>query len=887
MLAKTSNELASGETDMRISKRLLATTIITSGMMIAPVVHAQQAAEEAAAPDIIVTGVFNAKRIEDAPIAITAVTAEEISQQVPVSAADLLRNVPGVFVNSSLGEIRNVVFSRGVSANSLDGAGGYFYVSLQEDGLPVEPVTATNFGPDYFARIDIMLNRLEALRGGTSTVTGANAPGGIFNYISRTGKSNPGIEAQVKVGLEGDGRNPYYRGDLYAGGKLGEDLYFAVGGFYRQSDGARYPGYPMNKGGQVRANLLWEYDGGSVRIDAKYLNDRNAWFEFIPTNSFANPKFAPGFDNYTSVLPPKGVHGFTNPDGSKGTYDASRLVHSRSLSFGMTWDTELSDVIHLQNRSRYSENKADWNTGAVIFGLPLDDFFVGALGGSIGIPGIITYRNTKDNSIAAVVQSFSGFDRNVITNNLPNQSALAKGILTQVALTQQFKSKEFQNQLTFGAELGNHQLAVGAYLSLNKFNQKSESGGFGISTLASQPTMLSATIDVGGGTILQLTNPQGFGAHANGIFSGDAYFGTQYQMSVYGGDNWQISDALSVDVGVRYETLNYDVSNLTIAGSSAYGVNNGGADGNPLTLFDNQRNNFAAPTRVKRSFGFVNYTGAVNYKFNDAFQAYARYTKGQKAPDLGIIAGIDTPDEVATIFPQAQSIEQFEIGLKYRSRSIRLGLYPFYSKLSNVADQQVSLDNNSILYSPPPQFGQIETIGVEFNGDVEFGDMFSIRTAITVQDAKASKFGAWTFNTPVRSDDVLVTTPDGDADNNPKFMSRTTATFKPSEAFQIFATHNYLGKRAANRNNAWYLPGFHTVDFGASFEIGTHFKLQANVNNAFNQFGVLSWARGGGFFNSLDRQGLTKADVAANPNQLFSVVPAQPRSFWLSVTAKF
>jgi iron complex outermembrane recepter protein len=117
-------------------------------------------------------------------------------------------------------------------------------------------------------------------------------------------------------------------------------------------------------------------------------------------------------------------------------------------------------------------------------------------------------------------------------------------------------------------------------------------------------------------------------------------------------------------------------------------------------------------------------------------------------------------------------------------------------------------------------------------------------------------------------------------------LTRTTATFKPTDAFQIFLTHSYLSKRAANRNNVWYMPGFNTVDFGASYEFGENFKLQANVNNVFNQFGILSWARGGGFFNSLGRQGLTKADVAANPNQLFSVVPAQPRSFWLTATTK-
>jgi outer membrane receptor protein involved in Fe transport len=399
--------------------------------------------------------------------------------------------------------------------------------------------------------------------------------------------------------------------------------------------------------------------------------------------------------------------------------------------------------------------------------------------------------------------------------------------------------------------------------------------------------MLTATIDVGGGTILNLTDSSGFGAHANGIFSGDGYSGTQKQMSVFGGDTWNISDQLSIDVGIRYEALDYDVRNLTLAGSSPYGSNNGGADGNPLTLYDNNRNNYGPSTRVKRSYSFFNYTGAVNYKVSDNFQAYARYTKGRKAPDFGIIAGLDAPDEISTIFPEAQTIEQIEIGLKYKSGGVRIGIYPFYSKLSNVADQQVNLDNNNILYSPPPQFGQIKTIGVEFNADADFGDTFNVRTAITVQDPKASKFGTWAFNTPIRSDDVLVTTPKGDADNNPKLMSRTTATFKPTEAFQIFVTHNYLGKRAANRNNAWYMPGFHTVDFGTSYEFSEHFKLQANVNNVFNQFGVLSWARGGGFFNSLDRQGLTTAAVTAAPNQLFSVIPAQPRSFWITGTAKF
>ncbi|MEY4502201.1 MAG: hypothetical protein RIS52_2091 [Pseudomonadota bacterium] len=869
---------------------LYATTLLAAGLVTCGPAFAQSAEEVKDDKEIIVTGVFNAKNIEDAPIAITAVTAEELAQQIPNSAADLLKNVPGVFVNSSLGEIRNVVFSRGVSANSLDGAGGYFYVSLQEDGLPVEALTAGNFGPDYFARPDVMLNRLEALRGGTSTVTGSNAPGGIFNYISRTGKSNPGFEVQAKFGLEGDGREPYYRADAYAGGRLGDsNLYYAVGGFYRKSNGARDPGYALNKGGQIRGNLLWDYGEGSLRLDVKYLDDHNGWFEFIPTTNFGDPKFAPGFDNFTSVLPPaSGRHNYTEFDQTSASYDPTKLIHSQSFTVGETWEHDFSDSVHVQNKIRYSNNRTDWNTGAVIFPLQIDDFFVHILTGTFGIPGTITYRNAADNSIAAQVVSFSGFDHSVTVNNLPNQGVLAKGVLSQVAFHQRYKTTDLQNQLTVGIDLGSHKLALGGYYDHTRLDQRGLGGGIGLSILSSQPTMLTASIAVaGGGPTLQITDPTGFGNHSNGFGTADGYGGTQNQFSFFGGDSWEVSDALSIDVGVRYENLKFDVYNLTTGASIAYGAGGGGADGNPLTLYDNQINPVVGTTRTKRNFSFFNYTGAVNYKFSDTFQGYIRYTKGRKAPDFDIVRNIDEPNEIATIFPKAQTIEQMEIGLKYHSGGVRIGLYPFYSKLSNVADQQITIDGSGTAYSPAPQFGQIVTYGVEFNGDADLGDKLNIRTAITIQNPKASKFASWNFNTPIRTDDVLVQTPKGDADNNPKFMSRTTLTFKPVEPMQIFITHSYLGKRAANRNNAWYLPGFHTVDLGASYEFGGHFKLQANVNNVFNQFGIMSWARSGGFLASLDRQGLTKADVAGNPGQSFSVVPAQPRSFWITGVVKF
>ena len=668
-----------------------------------------------------------------------------------------------------------------------------------------------------------------------------------------------------------------------------------MGGFYRQSDGARNPGYSLNKGGQVRGNLLWENGPVRIRLDAKYLNDHNGWFEFTPARNYNDPQIIAPFTTYDSVLPPANPHTFTNADGSTGRWDGSDLVHSRSLSLGLTADIELSSRLRISNKMRYSDNKTDWSTGAVIFAIPIiENFFAGnlpfgqILTGTFGIPGTTTYKFHGTNNIAAQVFSAFGVDQTLTVNNLPNQNVLTNGVLTQAALSQTYRAKTMQDELRFNLDLDSHQFAAGAYLAFSKLVQRSGAAGFGLSPLTAQPNTFDITHTLPGGTVLQVTDPSGFAAQGGGGFDNDGYSGNQSQLSFFAGDVWDVNDALSIDVGGRYERISYNVQNITATGSEPYGANGGGADGNPLTLWDNNRRTFGTPTQTRRSFAFWNYTGAVNYKVSDSFQAYVRYTKGRKAPDMGLIAGIDEPSEIATVFPKPQTIEQIEIGLKYNSGGIRVSAFPFYSKLSNVGSQQIFSDSTGTFYSPPPVFGQIRTYGIEIDADAELTQWANLRSAITLQDPKASGFQLWNANTTSRTDDTLAPpTPSGVADNNPKFLARTTLTLKPSPAAQVFITHSYTGKRAANRENAFFLPGYHLVDLGASYEFSEHFKLQANVNNVFNQYGVMSWARSGGFLTSLDRQGLTKASVAANPNQLLFVVPTQPRSFWLTATAKF
>lgn len=877
---------------------LVMSTAATVLAFAAPAAFAQAAEDDEGSGDarrldrVIVTGVFQESTLEDAPVAVTALSEDEIEQAAPTSAADLLKSVPGVFVNSGFGEIRNVVYSRGVSAGSTEASRGYFYVSLQEDGLPVSSVLMTNYGPDYFARPDLTLGRLEALRGGTATITGPNAPGGIFNYISKNGRDNPGGEVAFRYGLEGDGENPYYRGDFYYGGALGEqdNLFFSLGGFYREAEGARYPGYNLNEGGQIRGNLIWEYGPkGELTFSAKYLNDNNGFFEFLPAVNFDDPTFAPGISATDSVLPPAAPHSWIDARGGRSDWDGSQLVESQQAAFGIGWEHEFGEGWDVSNRFRYQDSSTDWNTGAVIFAIPLNDPFVYILSNTFGFPGTFSFRDPETGDLVAEVVSVTGFDHTVTQSDLPNPNIVENGVLTQVAFDPLYEVEEIMNQFQVSKTAGPHSVTAGVFYSTADIYRRFDGGGIGISGIEDRPTLYDIDLDLGGGVVLDVTSPEGFASLGDALSGGNENSGTQDQYSIFFGHAWELTERLSLDWGLRYENIEYEATNRVGVPPPNFGDPTvGGEDGNPLTLYDNFPNVQGPPIRASRDYDYVSYSGSVAYEFTDNLQAYARYSNGEKAPDFQVILELDTQAEADSLFVEPQEIQQFEIGVKYATDDLALAVYPFWSELDNVTSGQLFSDEDGVAYSPPPTSGRLVTTGVEIEADYQVSDAVNLRTALTLQQSEADGFGFWLANTPSRDDDVLVEIPEGDSDNVPDILARTTLTFAPTDRFSSFLTWNYLGDRPANRQNAFDLPAFSIWDAGAAFQVTENFEIRADVKNLLNEEeGVLSWSPSGGFLASLDRQALTKEAIAADPDQILSIVTAQPRSFFITAAYRF
>lgn len=216
---------------------------------------------------VVVTGSAARTSKMKSSVSISTLNADAISQAAPTSAADVLRSVPGVRSESSGGEGNANMTVRGVPIS----AGGSRYVQIQEDGLPILQSGDFNFiTPDAYVRIDGSLSHLEVVRGGSASTLATNAPGGIINFIGKTGEQEGGSVTLTR-GLDYDAT----RIDADFGGKLGARTRFFVGGHYRTGEGVRKTGVTSEQGGQLRANLTHEFDQGYVRVSYKHLDDRS------------------------------------------------------------------------------------------------------------------------------------------------------------------------------------------------------------------------------------------------------------------------------------------------------------------------------------------------------------------------------------------------------------------------------------------------------------------------------------------------------------------------------------------------------------------------------------------------------------------------------------
>src|SRR6266702_4040490 len=133
---------------------------------------------QAAPENVIVT----ATRLSDeqAGSNVSVIDAQTIQARNPGSIVDLLRDLPGAFVQQSGGRGSVVsLFTRGAKPN---------FTLVLLDGVKANDPTNTRGGSYDFSTLDLNdIERIEFVRGPASAIYGSDAVGGVINIISRRG----------------------------------------------------------------------------------------------------------------------------------------------------------------------------------------------------------------------------------------------------------------------------------------------------------------------------------------------------------------------------------------------------------------------------------------------------------------------------------------------------------------------------------------------------------------------------------------------------------------------------------------------------------------------------------------------------------------------------
>ncbi len=251
--------------------KFLATAGI--GAISALPVWAQATPSEAGASteEIVVTAQRRSERLQDVPLAITALSAAQLAQSGVRNLEDIGGRSPGVFFKS-LNVAQPQIYIRGIGTVQFDNS------SEAPVGLFVDEVYIARHSAGLSALYD--LDRVEVLRGPQGTLYGRNTIGGAINVITREPTQDTEGEVSIEFGSYGALRT---RGAV--GGGLSDTVSARVAfatndrrGWTRNTVTGKRANDEDNVAGRVK--LLFEpSDRTRFKLSADYARDRAAGFE--------------------------------------------------------------------------------------------------------------------------------------------------------------------------------------------------------------------------------------------------------------------------------------------------------------------------------------------------------------------------------------------------------------------------------------------------------------------------------------------------------------------------------------------------------------------------------------------------------------------------------
>lgn len=691
----------------------------TSALAQSQIASDGQRSNELGKETVIVTGVSKKQLKKDATFSINTISAQDIKNLAPISTADLLQNLPGIYAEgSTAGEASNNITVRGLPVT-----GGFRYAPQLIDGLPWYEEPEVQFmNNDVAVRTDLMTKRVEVVKGGPGGILYSNGLGATVNYITRTGGQN--VEGGYKFEATDYG---LIRNDAYISGPINENLTFAIGGFYRSSDGIRDMGFTADHGGQIRGNLVYNTSDGKTKIAlyGQAINDHTAFFQNVP---FQVPRLSgPGTASDPTkidagTIQPIGIdfgHGtVVSPfnrnftmlgDYGKRNVDISDGIHPNFKIFTLKFDHELDSGWAFSAGLRHTGGTNDFNgmfTGNdTAFAKDFNnnryqnDLISAAHGAALGCdlsgnsPGsakLLGFFNVPANACAA----FANISRDNFINTYSNAKGVGAFYLDNGAkvadstylnfllpfitnVKAQSTSVDLQAKKSFELA-GTHNLTFGLYGSDYSNDQYFQSSLL-VSTMENQSRLADLrALDANG-------NPFGPSLTLDGgILPG--FFGYTSDMTVRGKaayflDHWEtLEGRLKLDIGARWQNQEANVVRRDLNccyNATPASIKVGSAAD---TTADNEIF-VPGPRRVLNDkFDGFGWSIGGNYSFSKNLAVYGLASKSFRLPSLEDLNEFRVSS--SNIGDQVETIHQYETGVRYYRGNFDTQIALFYNNFS-------------------------------------------------------------------------------------------------------------------------------------------------------------------------------------------------------------
>ena len=758
--------------------------------------------------EISVTGSALGTEKLEATHAISNLSAGTIEKIKPLNTVDLLTQVPGFWAESSGGEGGNNVFARGIPA-----AGSFRYVALYEDGLPLyeEPQTAF-LNADVLSRVDLTVDRVEAVRGGTSPLFANNAAGGTINIITKKGTENPEGVGSMTWGDYG-----MLRFDGHASGPITDKVFFSVGGFYRGDDGIRETGFRANNGGQLRASLTWKFDSGDMTLYGKYLDDRTIFYLPIPLRDPENPDVSLSdlIDPNTGTLASDDMRRARlrtldgTPNGGILEEDLGEGIHPQVLTAGLQLDYKFDGGWRIQNHARVVFGDVNHNA---IFSLTEPENAAQFLADQLVIA-----QDPATEFGAAVNRVEYRFANGEGTFDPADTRGL---VIKSGWWAQQMAIQNFVNDLRVSKELdlggaGYADVTLGFYFSEYRLDTRWHFSTV-LTEMRARPRLLDiVALDTEGEEVGRVTE-DGFLSYGD---DGVNAFVDATTAAGYISTNWEPTKKLRVEVGARYQFTTYSGSTANRTTQNL---------GDRSTLADN---NVQGPdgtsTRTNLDFGGIAASAGANYEITKWLGAFGRFTRAYRLPRTEVAYGKANED--------TETILQAEIGLKLALKKLSVFAVGYWSRFDSLAnsDQVIDPDTGDIVQLNTQ--GESQTFGAEIEAIWNPLTGLSLALVSTLQNPTGRN-----LRDVGRDKDF----PEFDGNRLPRLPSLQVA-FRPAYSFvvdnlifQIYGNLQHQGNRFVDFANNTELPAYQTLDAGVIATLNNAVSLQFHGSNLANSVGI-------------------------------------------------